>query len=221
MKQDMKLPLEDETMPLTFHPHEWVELFGAFNRIRSITPSDVALACLNRDLRSERLGSALVEILPDGKVTMTPLNSSHWQQRTVHAPFERTGLRVGYRFEVKPPFVAGHCFVRRADLDKCYPDPATPTMPAVAEQVPAKAQPVGPPQSQQTEPAPKRKVEPYKTGGDGQLAKDLLDRHKGSVKLARRAFLRIVCNRDGIEQKRARARFKAGLEKPKSPTEKT
>jgi hypothetical protein len=116
--------------PLIFYPHEWVALEDAFNRIRSITrPADLVLLCLNRDLRSGRLGSALVEISPDGKETMTLLNSSDWQQRTVHATYERNRVREGYRFEVKP-YSAGHYFVRRADLDKCYPIPATPTMPA-------------------------------------------------------------------------------------------
>ena len=138
----MTLPLGDETMPRPFYPNEWVELQAALSRIRSITGlPDLALACLNRDLRNGQLGSALVEISLDGKVTMKPLNSSDWQQRSVHAPFERRNGREGYRFEVKP-HAAGHYFVRRANLDKWYPDPAMPTMLAAADPAPGTSDPV-------------------------------------------------------------------------------
>jgi hypothetical protein len=113
--------------PLTFEPHKCVELQAAFSRIMSITgPPDIAVSCLNRDLRSGRLGSVLVESSPDGKETMTPLNSSYWEQRTVHAIGRR-------RLQVEPQVTAGHYYVRRADLDQWYPDPATPIMPAARQ----------------------------------------------------------------------------------------
>jgi hypothetical protein len=97
-----------------------MQVGAAFSRIRSIAVlPDLALSCLNRDLRSERLESALVKISPDDEVVMTPLNSSNWQQQTVHAP---CGMGV---YGLVESYAAGHHFVRRADLDKCYPDPAT------------------------------------------------------------------------------------------------
>ena len=57
--------------PLTFFPHEWVPLKAAFapDYVHRRNRRDLALACLNRDLRSGRLGSALVQISPDGKET--------------------------------------------------------------------------------------------------------------------------------------------------------
>ena len=106
-------------MPLTFFPREWVPLKAALRRIMSITESrDHALHYLNRDLRSGRLRSALVEISPDDKETMTLLNPSDWQQRTVKATLNpEEGVWV-------EPYVAGRYFVRRADLDKWYPTTA-------------------------------------------------------------------------------------------------
>ena len=73
--------------PLTFFPHKWVPLKAAFAPDYFLAGSrDVALHYLNRDLRSGRLRSALLQISPDGKETMTLLKPSDWQQRTVEAP---------------------------------------------------------------------------------------------------------------------------------------
>jgi hypothetical protein len=104
--------------PLPFSPRDWVPLKDALLRIMSITGSrDLALACLNRDLRSGQLGSGLVP--PDGKAMMIPLEPSDWRQRTVHAPLNpEEGVGV-------EPYVAGQWFVRRVDLDKWYPTPTT------------------------------------------------------------------------------------------------
>jgi hypothetical protein len=106
-------------MPLTFFAHEWVPLKAALLRIMSITESrDLALSCLNEDLRSGRLGSTLVQISPDGKATMTLFKPLDWQQRTVQAPWNpEEGVGV-------EPYVDGRCFVRRADLDKWCPTTA-------------------------------------------------------------------------------------------------
>ena len=78
----------------------------------SITESrDFALRCLNRDLRSGRLRSALVDFSPDDKETMTLLNPSDWQQRTIEAPINpEEGVRV-------EPYVSGRCVVWRVDFD--------------------------------------------------------------------------------------------------------
>jgi hypothetical protein len=71
---------------------------------------DLIRSCFIRDLRSGELGS--MKILPDG--TMTLLNHSDWQQRTVEAPLHPPeGIRV------EPP-VDGEVHVRRADLDRLY-----------------------------------------------------------------------------------------------------
>src|SRR5262249_40274793 len=119
---------KSKKMQPTFFPHEWVPLQAALRRIMSITESrDFALRCLNRDLRSGRLRSALVDFSPDDKETMTPLNPSDGQQRAVHAPLTpEEGVRV-------EPYVAGRCFVLRADLDKYYPIAAMPTMTAAPQ----------------------------------------------------------------------------------------
>ena len=70
-------------MPLTFFPHKWVPLKAALRRIMSITETyDRALHYLTRDLCSGQLRSALEDISPDGKETVTLLNPSDWQQRT-------------------------------------------------------------------------------------------------------------------------------------------
>ena len=89
---------------------------------------DLALACLNRDLLSGQLGSALVQISPDSKETMTLLKPSDWRQRTVQAPWNpEEGVGV-------EPYVAGHYFVWRVDLDKWYP---TPTMTDQSDDTPS------------------------------------------------------------------------------------
>jgi hypothetical protein len=125
-----------ETTP-TFFPHEWVQLTPAFSRIMSnVRGRDLALACLNRDLRSGRLRSARVH--SDG--TMTPLNPSDWEQLTVEAP--KLNPEEGVRVD---PYVPGDYFVRRVDLDKCCPTAAPqsddtesspPTRPAPEKQKP-------------------------------------------------------------------------------------
>ena len=112
---------KSKKMPPTFFAHEWVPLKAVLRRIISITElREDALRSLNRDLRSGRLRSALLEISSDDKETMTLLNPSDWQQRTVKAtinPEESVWVE---------PYVAGlRYFVRRANLDKCYPTPTT------------------------------------------------------------------------------------------------
>jgi hypothetical protein len=101
----------------TDFPAGWVQLKAALLRIMSITGSrDLALFYLNRDLRSGRLGSLLVE--SDGKETLLD-----WQQRTVQAPFNpEEGVGV-------EPYVDGHFYVRAVDLYKHY----TPTMTAAPQ----------------------------------------------------------------------------------------
>jgi hypothetical protein len=112
--------------PPTLPPQEWVDLKDAFSRI--IGPCDAALSSLNRDLRSGRLGSALLEISPDEKVRMRPLKSSDWKHRTVYAQIDQKAIQVQVQ-----PYAAAVYFVRRADLDKFYPIPGTPA-PTLAPQ---------------------------------------------------------------------------------------
>jgi hypothetical protein len=78
----------------------------------TVESRDLAIARINGDLRSGRLESERVQI-SDGKETKTPLNLSDWQQLTVEAPIisPMEGVRVD-------PYVPGHYFVRRVDLDK-------------------------------------------------------------------------------------------------------
>jgi hypothetical protein len=63
----------------------------------------------------------LLEISADEKVRTIPLNSSDWQQRTVLASIDQSAFQVGVE-----PHMPTVYFVRRADLDKWYPDPAKP-----------------------------------------------------------------------------------------------
>jgi hypothetical protein len=142
--------------PLTFYPHDWVPLKAAFLRIRSHTETrDLALDYFNRDLRSGRLGSALVE--SDGKET--PLNPSYWQQRTVKAAFNpEEGVWV-------EPYVDGYIRVWRVDLDKWYRLAAAPTVTAA-------------PQLDETRP-PERRRGPVTTHDwhsiDGEIARRCID----------------------------------------------
>ena len=53
---------------------------------------------------------------------------------------------------------------------------------------------------------------PRKTTGDGELAGKLVEQHGGNIKLARQEFMKTVMDRDQIEKKRARERFKKALE---------
>jgi hypothetical protein len=103
--------------PPTFDWRDWVQLTPAFLQVMScVGPIDLALDCFNRDLRTGRLRS--MKISPDG--TRTPLNKSFWRQWTVKAPMHpHEGVRV-------EPYVDGHVYVRRADLDKLYPRAGTP-----------------------------------------------------------------------------------------------
>jgi len=111
--------------PPTFSARDWVPLTDAFLQIMSIVRRhDLSRSCINQDLRSGKLKSALVKISPDGGVTMTLLNRSDWEQRTVEAPLNPAeGVRV-------EPSMDGHVYVRRVDLDKHYSVAATPTMTA-------------------------------------------------------------------------------------------
>jgi len=106
-----------ETTPLTA-PHEWAAVEEAFDRIMTYRRErNLAGHCLNEDLRSGQLGSAKVEMSPDGKRTETMLSPSDWEQWKVLVP----SLRVhGW-----DPNVIAHLFVRRVDLDGRYPIPAT------------------------------------------------------------------------------------------------
>jgi hypothetical protein len=107
----------------TFHPRDWVEFTLAFLRIRSFVGgrNDLALACITRDLREERLHAALVGL--DGTIKML-LKGSDWQQRTVCAPLiPEEGVSVD-------PYEEGRYFIWRAGLDERYPtSPATPATP--------------------------------------------------------------------------------------------
>ena len=112
-----------KTTPLTFSLHEWVALKDAFDRIMSFAGErGLAANYLNQDLRSGRLGSALVQISSDGEKTETVLDPSVWEQWTVRVP----PLRV----DGLDPNVNRQFFVRRVDLDKRYPIAATQTMTA-------------------------------------------------------------------------------------------
>ena len=98
----------------TFRPRDWVPLTTAFIRIMSFVDgrADLALACINRDLREEVLHAALVA--SDGTIKML-FEGSDWQRRTVHAPhIPAEGVRV-------EPYEEGRFFIWRADLDKEYP----------------------------------------------------------------------------------------------------
>jgi hypothetical protein len=133
--------------PPTFSARDGVQLTAAFLQIMSkVGRRDFALACLDEDLRSGRLGSALAKISPDGKITMTPLKRSDWQQLTLQVPLHpQEGVGV-------QPYVDGYIYVRRADLDKHYSITATPA-PAAAP----KADAGQPPKSRRRKPGPKIK----------------------------------------------------------------
>jgi hypothetical protein len=172
--------------PPTFEWHEWVELKAAFSRIMSITGRlDLALSLLNQDLRNGQLGSALVEISPDGNVTGKPLNSSDWQQRTVSVLGPMRTFRV-----VVEPFVAGDFKVRLADLDKWYRDPATPTLPAAR-------------QSDATQP-PERRRGPVTTHDwhsiDGEIARRCIDPETGRVQVPKKENALVAEKRTWCEE---------------------
>jgi hypothetical protein len=123
--------------PPTYYPHEWVELTDAFVQVMSrVGQRDLTRSCFIRDLRSGQLGS--MKILPDG--TMTLLNQSDWQQRTVEAPMHpQEGVRVD-------PYLDAHVYVQLVDLDKLYLRAGTPVAP----------------QSNDTESSPKKQPAPEK-----------------------------------------------------------
>jgi hypothetical protein len=113
-----------EKTSLTFSAREWVPLTDAFLQVMSnVGRRDLARNLFKRDLLSGQLGS--MKILPDG--TMTLLNPSDWQQLTLQVPL-RPQEGVGVQ-----PYVDGYIYVRRVDLDKLYPIPATPTMTAATQ----------------------------------------------------------------------------------------
>jgi hypothetical protein len=99
-----------ETPPI-YRPHEWTKLTTAFVEVMAVVgPRDLTRFCFIRDLRSGELGS--MKMWPDG--TMTLLNPSDWEQRTVEAPMPP---HEGVRTE---PSVDGEVYMRRADLDRLY-----------------------------------------------------------------------------------------------------
>jgi hypothetical protein len=117
-----------KTLP-SVSPDKWVPLKGAFERITS-SVGDRGHAAINltEDLRSEQLGSALVEISPEGQKTETLLNGRYWEPLTVRAP--------PFRVDGLDPNVNRRFFVWRRDLNKRYPmtaahpsddTPSTPT----------------------------------------------------------------------------------------------
>jgi hypothetical protein len=112
--------------PLTSSRHEWVALPNAFDQIM-IFARDPNLAgkYLNEDLRTGELRSKKVQFSPDGKRTETPLNRSDWEQWTVLVP----SLRI-HGWDANE---GAHLFVWRADLDRLYPIPATPTKTAAQQ----------------------------------------------------------------------------------------
>jgi hypothetical protein len=94
-----------------FRPRDWISLTPTLLRIMTFVGADLALACINQDLREGRLRAALVA--PDG--TLKILDATDWQQRTVHAPLiPAEGVRVA-------PHEEGRWFIWRADLDEHYP----------------------------------------------------------------------------------------------------
>ena len=106
----------------------------AFIRIVSFVDGrvDLALACINRDLREGRLHAALVA--PDGTIKMR-LAASDWQRRTVHAP-HNPAEGVGVE-----PYEEGRFFIWRADLDREYPTNPVPPASAPDQQLHAVASP--------------------------------------------------------------------------------
>jgi hypothetical protein len=131
--------------PLTSSRHEWVALPNAFDQIMTFAREpNLAGKYLNEDLRSGELGSKKVQFSPDGKRTETPLNRSDWEQWTVLVP----SLRV-HGWDANE---GAHLFVRRVDLDRLYPIPATPTK-TVAPQ----SDDVQPPKPRRRKPGPKLK----------------------------------------------------------------
>jgi hypothetical protein len=145
---------------------------------------DVALSCLHRDLRNGALRSALVK--PDDKVTTTPLNSSNLHEQTVHHPYGR-GV-----YGLVESYAAGHRFVWRADVDKCYPDAA-----ALARATAPRADDTKPPE---------RRRGPVNTHDwhsiDGEIARRCVDPETGRVQVPKKesavvADMRTWCEKQG------------------------
>jgi hypothetical protein len=113
-------PAKPKETPPIYYPHEWAKLTDAFVEVMArVGQRDLTRSCLIRDLRSGDLGS--MKILPDG--TMTLLNHSDWQQRTVEAPMHpQEGVRVD-------PYLDAHVYVQLVDLDKLYLRAGTPVAP--------------------------------------------------------------------------------------------
>jgi len=152
-----------KTTALTFSLHEWVALKDAFDRIVSFAGGrGLAANYLNQDLRSGRLGSALVQISSDGEKTETVLDPSVWEQWTVRVP----PLRV----DGLDPNVNRQFFVRRVDLDKLYPIAATPTMTAAPQSDDTESSPP-------TTPAPEKQkpgIKPFKDWPNRFLAPEMV-----------------------------------------------
>jgi len=111
--------------PLSFSSwDELAPLKDAFDRIMpSVRVPDLAALRLDGDLRN-RLGLVVMYLAPDKKhlVTwLTPSDREKWRHVRAIAG------------DVMEPPVNGYPFVRRVDLNKLYPIPATPTMAAAPQ----------------------------------------------------------------------------------------
>lgn len=128
--------------PPIWTPHEWVPFNDAFVPIMA-TAGSPALAAddLYRDLRSERLSSALRQKLPNSKYNVRFLSPPDWQQWTVRWEHGYTPTGAGtialVVLDKDNKAVDGHFFVRRADLDKHY---GTPTATAAGDAQPTLSQ---------------------------------------------------------------------------------
>jgi hypothetical protein len=119
-----------EASPI-YYPHGWEKLTVAFVLVMArVGRRDLTRSLFNRDLRSGELGSMKTS---DG-ITMTPLDQSYWQQRTLETPLNpHEGVRV-------EPYVDGEVYVCRADLDRLYLRAGTPASQADDAQPPKPVQ---------------------------------------------------------------------------------
>jgi hypothetical protein len=117
--------------PPTSPPRGWAPLKAAFAQVAvSVGWDNLAAHDLTQDLRKGLLFSMCRSF--DGSVTRL-LRPSDWRQWRVQPPYfmlnfdfsdrlpREHGVEVTPVDENAPPFVAGHIFVRRRELDERYP----------------------------------------------------------------------------------------------------